>query len=134
MEQEKQQQKILIVEDDIFLADLLTARFKKDGLLFTLAKDAEDALVMIKKEKPVLILLDLVLPGMGGYEFLEKIKTDKETASIPVIILSNLGQESEFKKGIELGAEDFLVKAHFDLSEISERVKLVLKDIKTKVD
>ena len=103
--------------------------FNKEGLELDLARDAETAMRKVRKNRPKLILLDLVLPGMDGYEFLEKIKADKELASIPVIILSNLGQKSEVERAIKLGAEAFLVKANLDLDEISQKIKKSLEKI-----
>lgn len=120
-------QKILLVEDDRFLSNLLVESFQKSGLDFELAVDGEEALAKIRKKAPDLIILDLVLPGIDGYEVLKRIKADKDLAYIPVVILSNLGQKNEIKRGLDLGAEDFIVKAHFDLDEIVEKIKQVLK-------
>ena len=120
---------ILFVEDEKFIADLVMDHLGKEGLELDLARDAETAMRKVRKNRPKLILLDLVLPGMDGYEFLEKIKADKELASIPVIILSNLGQKSEVERAIKLGAEAFLVKANLDLDEISQKIKKSLEKI-----
>ena len=87
------------------------------------AKDGEGGLQLIRKEKPDLVLLDLVLPKMHGFEVLKSLKNDKNTEAIPVIILSNLGQFSDVKKGLDLGAKDYYVKASTDLSELSEKIK-----------
>ena len=125
---EQQQQKILLIEDDKFMSELIAMRFKKDGITLDWAENAEVGLAKIKTEKPALILLDIVLPKMGGFEFLKKIKADKETASIPVIILSNLGQKVEIEQGMKLGAKDYLIKANFDLSDIIQKVNQALKE------
>ncbi|MSU74448.1 response regulator [Candidatus Kaiserbacteria bacterium] len=125
---EQQQQKILLIEDDKFMTDLIAMRFKKDGLGLDWAENAEIGLAKIKKEKPALILLDIILPGMTGFEFLKKIRADNETASIPVIILSNLGQKVEIEQGMKLGAKDYFIKATHDLSEIMQKINQTLKE------
>lgn len=119
--------KILIVEDDLFLAQLLTDHFKKAGFNFDLVVDGERGLAKARAEHFNLILLDLVLPGMDGYEVLEQLKKDPATASIPVLILSNLGLKEEIERGLRLGAIDFLVKARWDLDEIVDKIKQILK-------
>lgn len=119
--------KILIVEDDTFLAGLLTEHFKKSGLDFDLVVDGEKALSKARVERFDLILLDLVLPGIDGYEVLGQLKKDTELAKIPILILSNLGRKEEIERGLNLGAVDFLVKARFDLDEIVDKIKQILK-------
>jgi len=79
-----------------------------------------------KEELPQLILLDLILPGIDGFEVLKQIKEDSQINKIPVIILSNLGQQEEVEKGLKLGAADYLVKAHFTPDEIIGKIKEVL--------
>ncbi len=96
------------------------------------AFNGEEGLKKIKEEKPDFVLLDIVLPGIDGFEVLEKLKNDKETAGIPVVILSNLGQKDDIEKGFKLGAEDFLVKAYFTPGEIVEKIRAILKNIKPK--
>lgn len=118
--------KILLIEDDKFLGELLTERFQKSGLDFVLAVDGEEALEKIRTKAPDLIILDLVLPGIDGYEVLKHLKDNKDFAKIPVIILSNLGQKEEIERGLELGAVDFIVKAHFDLNNIVKKIEQVL--------
>jgi DNA-binding response OmpR family regulator len=119
--------KILILEDDKFLRELIAQKLKKEGFLIIEAIDGEEGLKKIKEEKPNLILLDLILPGIDGFEVLEKIKGARESAKIPVIILSNLGQKDDVEKGMKLGATDYLIKAHFTPGEIIEKIKTVLQ-------
>lgn len=119
--------KILIVEDDKFLRDVIAKKLVKEGYIIIEAMNGEEGLLKIKEDKPDLILLDLILPGMDGFEFLELIKKNQESSQIPVVILSNLGQRDEIKRGFELGAIDYLVKAHFPPSEIVKKVNDVLK-------
>lgn len=119
--------KILIIEDDQLLLDLCSTKLRKDGFDVDIAIDANTGMEKIK-QKPNLILLDIILPGINGFELLEKIKNDpdKELSQIPVIILSNLGQESDVQRGISLGAKDYLVKASVTTDEISAKIKKIL--------
>lgn len=119
--------KILIVEDDKFLRELIGQKLLKEGYDISEAVDGLKALEVLKDEKPDLILLDLILPGMDGFESLEKMKADPSISSIPVIILSNLGQKEDIERGLKLGASDYLIKAHFTPGEIIEKVKGVIK-------
>src|SRR3989344_1760936 len=114
--------KILIIEDDKFLRELISKKLVNEGFAIALAVDGEEALKKVKEEKPDLILLDLILPGVDGFEVLAKIKSDPSVLSIPVIILSNLGQEEEIEKGLKLGAVSYLVKAYFTPAEIIEKI------------
>jgi DNA-binding response OmpR family regulator len=119
--------KILIIEDDEFLRQLISKKISSEGFEVSSAIDGTDGIEKVKNEMPDLILLDLLLPTTDGYEVLSKIKADKATSSIPVIILSNLGQQDEINKGMKLGAIDFLVKAQLTPEEIVEKVKTILK-------
>lgn len=119
--------KILIVEDDKFLRDLISQKLLKESFDIAQAVDGEDGIKKIKEEHPDLILLDLILPGIDGFEVLTQMKADPSLVSIPVIILSNLGQKEDIEKGLKLGANDFLIKAHFTPGEIIEKIKNVLK-------
>lgn len=121
-----QNKKVLLVEDDRFLGDLLAKHFTQEGFLFDLAVDGESALKKAEEMKPDLVLLDLLLPGIDGYEVLKQLKANSVLAHTPVIILSNLGQKDEIEKAMALGAVDFLVKVKFDLAEIVSKVKNTL--------
>jgi DNA-binding response OmpR family regulator len=120
--------KILIVEDDKFLRELISRKLQKEGYEIVQAADGEEGEKKIKETKPDLILLDLILPGIDGFEVLSRIKQDPTVAPIPVVILSNLGQKEEIEKGLKLGAVDYLVKAHFTPAEIVEKIKVILKE------
>jgi len=115
--------KILIVEDDKFLRELIARKLTQENFEVIEAIDGEEGLKRIRDDKPDLILLDLILPGVDGFEVLSKLKEDPTLASIPVIILSNLGQREDIEKGLKLGAIDYLVKAHFTPNEIVDKVK-----------
>ena len=119
--------KILIIEDDKFLRELIARKLTNEDYEVSEAVDGEEGLKKIKDEKPDLILLDLILPGIDGFEVLAKMKEDQSLSQIPVVILSNLGQRDEVEKGLNLGAVDFLIKAHFTPGEVIERIKYILK-------
>lgn len=123
-------EKIVIVEDDNFLMELMARKLSVENFEVVSAYNGEEGLKKIKEEKPDFVLLDLILPGIDGFEVLERLKNDKETADIPVVILSNLGQKDDIEKGFKLGAEDFLVKAYFTPGEIVEKIRAILKNIK----
>jgi len=124
--------KILVVEDDKFLRELITQKLSREGYDVEEAVDGEDGVVKVKKENPDIILLDLILPGIDGFEVLAKIKEDSETKNIPVVILSNLGQREDVERGLKLGAVDFLIKAHFTPGEIIEKIEKIMKDKNTE--
>lgn len=120
--------KVLIVEDDQLLRSLCSKKLLTEGFTVDTAIDSQEGLEKVKQNKPDLILLDLVLPGMSGFEVLKIIKSDpdKKIAEIPVIILSNLGQESDIEKGKNLGASDYLIKATTTTDEIVEKIQKIL--------
>ena len=120
--------KILVVEDDKFLRELITQKLAREGYNVKEAVDGEEGVVKVKEEKPDIILLDLILPGIDGFEVLAKIKEDSEVENIPVVILSNLGQRDDVERGLKLGAVDFLIKAHFTPGEIIEKIEKIMKD------
>ena len=118
--------KILVIEDDKFLEKLCARKLEDAGFAVLIANDGEEGLKKIKEEKPDLILLDIVLPGIDGFEVLRQLKKDMVTALIPVIFLTNLGQEDEIKEGMALGADDYLVKAHFTTGEVVKKVEQLI--------
>src|SRR3990167_2746293 len=116
--------KILIIEDDVFLGDVLVQKMVKEGFETTLARDGADGFQKIRLEKPDLILLDIILPNMNGYEILEAKAKDDSIADIPVIVISNSGQHVEISRVLALGVKDYLVKAQFDPEDVLAKVKL----------
>lgn len=121
------QNKILIIEDDKFLRELIAQKLMREDFEVSEAIDGEDGIKKITEEKPSLILLDLILPGIDGFEVLSRMKEDSALSAIPVIILSNLGQKEDVERGLKLGAVDYLIKAHFTPGEIIEKIKANLK-------
>jgi len=118
--------KILIVEDDKFLRELISQKLLKEEYDVLEAMDGEKGLRSIKGEKPDLILLDLILPGIDGFEVLSRMKEDEGSEQIPVIVLSNLGQKEDIERALKLGAKDYMIKAHFTPNEIIVKIKEIL--------
>lgn len=119
---------VLLVEDDNFLRSICSQKLVKEGFTVYEALDGEMALAEIEKIKPDIILLDIILPAIDGFEVLGKIRANpsKKIANTPIIMLSNLGQDDDIKKAMSMGANDYLVKAHFTIEEIISKVKKVL--------
>lgn len=118
---------ILLVDDDPLIIRMYEAHFKREGFRVLAASNGEEALVQIAKEKPDLILLDVMMPKMNGVETLKKLKSDDRTSDIPVIMLTNLGDKEEDVEGAKkLGARDYLVKSEVQLQELSAKVKEIL--------
>lgn len=124
---EKNKANILLMEDDVFLANIYKTKFEMEGFKISVAENGEIGLADVKKKKPDIILLDILMPKMDGFAVLEKIKADEETKNIPIILLTNLGQKDDVDKGLQMGATDYLIKAHFKPSEVVDKVKKVLK-------
>ena len=119
--------KILLVEDDSFLLSMYSTKFELENFDVTIAEDGEKGWKLAQREDPDVILLDIKLPKMDGFEVLKKIKGNKETSNIPVILLTNLSQKEDRDKGLDLGADDYLVKAHFMPSEVVGKIKKLLQ-------
>lgn len=117
---------ILIIEDDQFLSSILKGRLEKEGFSVHQAFDGEEGLSALKQLKPNLILLDMIMPKMSGFEVLEAISVDPELNQIPIMIASNLGQESDIQKAKSLGAVDYYVKVRTSIDEIAHMVRSVL--------
>jgi DNA-binding response OmpR family regulator len=120
---------VLVVEDDKFLRDLCVKKLISDGYCVEIAIEGEEAYDKIKCKKPSLVLLDIIMPGMSGFDVLKKVRSDddKEVASTPIVIFSNLGQESDLQRARELGANDFFVKANLDIKNLSLVIKEYLR-------
>ncbi len=127
MDKNLEEKYVLVVEDDEFLTDLLKQKFSKEEFSFFVARDGESGIRKAQERKPDLILLDILLPGMNGYEVLKNLKSDPSLANIPVIILSNFGQRNDIEKARQLGAMKFLVKATSDLDDIVTNIKNVIQ-------
>src|SRR3989338_4351190 len=115
-------QKILIIEDEEVLLEVLASKLKKDGYEVSIAKDGEEGLRKFREEKPSLVLLDIIMPKMGGFEVLREAIKDPSLAKIPVIVISNSGQPVEIEEALKLGAKDYLIKAEFSPEEVVQKI------------
>jgi len=118
----KSQIKVLIAEDDKFLRNVLKVKLAAEGFRVLAAEDGEETLAVIASGKPDILLLDIIMPKKNGFDVLEDIQL-KGGKMLPVIILSNLGQEEDIKRGLALGAVDYLVKSDHSLKEVVDKVK-----------
>jgi len=118
--------RILLAEDDRFLRRAAEATLRKHGFVVLTAVDGEEALRLAREEAPDLILLDLIMPKLQGFEVLRALKQEPATAGIPVIVLSNLGQDSDIQQALEAGALAYIIKAHLPLQDLIVRVQAAL--------
>ena len=114
--------KVLIIEDEEIMIDLLQRKLTQEGYDVSVARDGEEGLEAMREVKLDLILLDIILPKMGGFEVMEGMQKDKELKKIPVIVISNSGQPVELDKAQKLGAKDWLIKTEFDPQEVLNKV------------
>lgn len=120
--------KVMWVEDDQFLSDLISRKLNSQGCKLLYAKTGEEALKILETETPDIVILDLLLPGISGFDVLEKIKADNRTKKIPVVILSNFSQNNEIERATKLGAERFLIKASIVLDDLVRELQAVLSE------
>ena len=117
---------VLVVEDDAFLRKLLVNKLKKDGFEVAETTGGKEALEFLKDKVPIIVLLDLVMHAVDGFQVLEEIRKNPNTKDIPVIVLSNLGEPEQMERTKRLGVDDYLVKAHFFLDEIQDKIDKVI--------
>jgi len=118
--------KVLIIEDDSFISDMYRIKLESEGFDVIVAPDGLQGLDSASKERPDLILLDVVMPKMDGFTVLQNLKGNPEIQKIPVVMLTNLGQKDSVEKGLKLGAQDYIIKAHFTPLEVVDKVKSYL--------
>jgi len=123
-------QKILMIEEDRFLRKIYRNKFNKEGFEFVEATNGQEGLNKVFFEKPDIVLLDLILPRKSGFDVLVEMKKNEKTKNIPVIIFSNLSQESDIKRGLSLGAQEYLIKSEASLSDVVNRAKELAVRIK----
>ena len=115
--------KILIAEDDKFLANAYMMKLKSLDMDIKLAYDGVETIKAIREEKPDLLILDLVMPNVDGFSVLEMIRKDESTKNLPVLVVTNLGQESDFERVKALGAQDYIVKTDVSLDDLVDKIK-----------
>ena len=115
--------KVLIIEDDKFLTKIYKAKLEKEGLEADFANNGEEGLEKLEKTKPKAVLLDLVMPLMDGFEVLEHVQKDPKLRKIPILVLSNLGQEDDRERAKKLGAKDFIVKSDTSIKAVVDLIK-----------
>jgi len=113
---------ILIVEDDALLVDIYSTKLQLSGFEVRVVDNGDKVFAEVKEKKPDLVLLDIVLPHMDGWDILQRLNTMDEMKDVPIVMLSNLGQKEEVEKGLRLGAAKYLIKAHYTPSEIVKEV------------
>ncbi len=123
---EKSKKKILIVEDEKLHLEMYQERFEKAGYQVLTAINGQLGLELAKKEKPDLVVLDILMPKMDGYEVIKRMKEDARIRKIPILVLSNLGQDDEIKRGLELGADDYVIKTDITPTGLLNKVKKIL--------
>ena len=121
--------RILLVEDEDFLRHIFKLRLTAEGYEVTDVDSGEAAWEALKQSVPHLIILDLYLPQMNGFEFLERLKAHPALSQVAVLILSGLGQDADIRKGLELGAREYVIKTKLQPSEFLEKVRKLLKEI-----
>lgn len=119
--------KIVIVEDDKFFGGLVSKKLIEDGAVVHHIEKGELAQGIIEAEMPDLVFLDLLLPGVSGFDILAGLKKNDKTKDIPVILLSNLGEREDIKRGLDLGATSFLIKASMTVGSITDEASRILR-------
>ncbi len=122
-------ERILVVEDTELLRRIYHDKLAQDGYTVLTAGDGLDALAALRANPVDLVLLDLIMPRMGGLDVLENMKADPRTASIPVVILTNLGEEGAIERAVELGAADYLIKNSAKPADVAEKIRFVLDNL-----
>ena len=117
---------VCIIEDDLFLLKAYQVKFEKEHIAIQTASDGKEALACLAGDPPAVVLLDLILPGVGGFDVLEAIRKNEKWKNVPVIVLSNLSQSKDLDRAKALGVEDYLVKANTKIQDIVEKVKKYL--------
>ncbi len=120
--------KILIIEDDAFITGMYKTKLTMAGYDVKVAEDGEKGRAALEAETPDRLLLDIILPKVDGFRILEEVRKNPKTKNLPVILLTNLGQKVDVERGLALGADDYMIKAHFTPSEVVEKISnLIVK-------
>ena len=119
---------IYLIEDDSFISGMYQTKLRNVGYTVDIATDGEAAWERLQQDPlPDLVLLDIVLPKKDGFEILEDLRKNAKTKDLAVILLTNLGQKPDIERGVRLGADDYIIKAHYTPSEVMEKIEKVLE-------
>lgn len=120
--------KILLVEDDSAIQEMYQLKFSQEGNTVLVARDGEEGLQLAQSEQPNVILLDVIMPKLDGFAVLEKLRNNPVTKDIPVVMLSNLGQQADVEKGKAMGAADYIIKASLTPSQVYDKISTYIRD------
>lgn len=123
----KDKKRVLIVEDDTLLAQVMMDKFEKEDFLVNNVVNGLEVQAKAVAFKPDIILLDLILPGLDGFEVLKLLRADGKTKNVPVVVISNLGEESDVRSAKALGVEDYFIKANISLEKLFKNIKKIIK-------
>jgi len=123
----KNKTSVLIIEDDSYISDMYRIKLESENFAVTTTGDGIAGIKMLEKQKPDIVLLDVVMPKVDGFSVLKTIKRNQALKEIPIVLLTNLSQKENIERGFELGAESYIIKAHFTPSEVVEKIKGILK-------
>lgn len=118
---------VLIIEDDSYISDMYRIKLESENFEVVTTKDGITGIKMLKKQQPDIVLLDIVMPKIDGFNVLKTIKRNPELKEIPIVLLTNLSQKENVERGFELGADSYIIKAHFTPSEVVEKIKGILE-------
>ena len=121
--------KILLAEDDVFMLEIMSEKLRKNGFEVNIAKDGEDCMRVLLSSRPDIVLLDILMPKIDGFEILRRMRESESLSNIPVVILSNLGQKEEIQRALNLGVKDYIIKSNFTTNEIVEKINAVLRNV-----
>jgi DNA-binding response OmpR family regulator len=127
MNMSDKKRKILLVEDDSMIVEMYKLRFEEEGFEVTVTEKGSEAIELANSLKPDIILLDIILPEVDGFNILQSLKSEEKTKSLPILMLTNLAQESDKEKAISMGANDYLVKSQHTPSDVLQKVKEIIK-------
>ena len=116
----------MIIEDDDFLRSLAVTKLEKEGFAMETASTGDEGLKKVMEQAPDLLILDLMLPNMSGFDVLAKIRENESTKKLKVVVFSNLGEEADIKRCLDMGVSEYLVKANFTLDELAEKIKFIV--------
>lgn len=119
--------KVLLMEDEVMLSTMYQTKFKREGLDVVTAPDGEEGLAKAKAQIFDIVLVDIIMPKLDGFAVLKALRATAEYKTTPIVMLSNLGQEEDIKKGQALGATDYMVKASFTPTQVLEKIRSILK-------